>query len=96
MAKPELGKRHRCYSCGCAFYDLGKPAALCPRCGADQATAPKFSVPSTSKASIAAMRETPIPIDDDEVETEIGTEFDEFGDVTALDEDDVEISEEEE
>ncbi|HJW92951.1 MAG TPA: FYDLN acid domain-containing protein [Thermoanaerobaculia bacterium] len=33
---PELGKKYNCYSCHTKFYDLGKPAPICPKCGADQ------------------------------------------------------------
>jgi len=33
----ELGKKYKCYKCGCKFYDLNKPRAICPRCGEDQA-----------------------------------------------------------
>lgn len=34
--KARLGNRYTCYQCGCRFYDLNKPAPVCPRCGADQ------------------------------------------------------------
>lgn len=33
---PDLGKKFACYSCGTKFYNLGKPEALCPKCGANQ------------------------------------------------------------
>ncbi|MBN1635168.1 MAG: FYDLN acid domain-containing protein [Deltaproteobacteria bacterium] len=32
----ELGNRHKCYKCGCKFYDLNKPSPICPRCDEDQ------------------------------------------------------------
>ncbi|MEA2102730.1 MAG: TIGR02300 family protein [Thermodesulfobacteriota bacterium] len=32
----DLGKKYRCYKCGCKFYDLNKPSAVCPKCGEDQ------------------------------------------------------------
>ncbi len=32
----EFGERHKCYRCGCKFYDLNKPEAICPRCGESQ------------------------------------------------------------
>ncbi len=39
MAKPELGVKRICLSCGAKFYDLGKDPAeeqlACPSCGAD-------------------------------------------------------------
>jgi hypothetical protein len=34
---PKWGKKFRCFSCGCKFYDLGKSESICPKCGANQA-----------------------------------------------------------
>jgi len=36
MAKPELGTKRICVSCGARFYDLGKAPAVCPKCGVEQ------------------------------------------------------------
>jgi len=36
MAKPELGTKRVCVSCGTRFYDLTKAPAVCPKCGAEQ------------------------------------------------------------
>ena len=36
MAKPELGMKRVCVSCGARFYDLAKPRAVCPKCGTEQ------------------------------------------------------------
>ena len=33
MAKPELGTKRLCGSCGAKFYDLGKDPIVCPKCG---------------------------------------------------------------
>ena len=33
MAKPELGTKRLCGSCGVKFYDLNKDPILCPKCG---------------------------------------------------------------
>ena len=30
---PELGQKHECPDCGLKYYDLGKPKAVCPKCG---------------------------------------------------------------
>ena len=39
VAKPELGLKRQCMSCGAKFYDLNKDPAVCPKCGtAFQAT----------------------------------------------------------
>jgi len=36
MAKPELGTKRVCVSCGARFYDLTRQPALCPKCGTEQ------------------------------------------------------------
>lgn len=33
MAKPELGIKRQCLSCGAKFYDLNRDPILCPKCG---------------------------------------------------------------
>lgn len=33
MAKPELGTKRLCQSCGAKFYDLSKDPIVCPKCG---------------------------------------------------------------
>jgi hypothetical protein len=32
----DLGKKYECFSCGTKFYNLGKPEAICPKCGSNQ------------------------------------------------------------
>ncbi len=36
MAKPELGLKRICVSCGAKFYDLTRQPAVCPKCGTEQ------------------------------------------------------------
>ena len=36
MAKPELGTKRVCVSCGAKFYDLTKIPAVCPKCATEQ------------------------------------------------------------
>jgi len=36
MAKPDLGMKRSCVSCGAKFYDLAKQPAVCPKCGTEQ------------------------------------------------------------
>ena len=36
MAKPELGTKRVCVSCGAKFYDLTHTPAVCPKCGTEQ------------------------------------------------------------
>lgn len=33
---PNLGRKFECFNCRAKFYDLGKPEAVCPKCGANQ------------------------------------------------------------
>ncbi len=33
MAKPELGTKRHCPSCGTKYYDLNRDPILCPKCG---------------------------------------------------------------
>ncbi len=33
MAKPELGAKRQCQSCGAKFFDLNRDPIVCPRCG---------------------------------------------------------------
>jgi uncharacterized protein (TIGR02300 family) len=35
VAKPELGTKRLCGSCGAKFYDLNKDPILCPKCGTE-------------------------------------------------------------
>jgi hypothetical protein len=44
-AMPELGKKFECYNCGTKFYNLGRPEAICPKCGANQKNAKAEDVP---------------------------------------------------
>ena len=30
---PELGSKYQCQDCDTPFYDLGRPDAVCPKCG---------------------------------------------------------------
>lgn len=34
MAKPELGSKRQCQSCGAKFFDLNRDPIICPKCGA--------------------------------------------------------------
>ena len=36
MAKPELGTKRVCVSCGARFYDLTRSPAVCPKCSTEQ------------------------------------------------------------
>lgn len=63
MAKPELGLKRQCMSCGAKFYDLNRDPAVCPKCG----TAYQASALSRVAAPVAARAAAP---DEDEAELE--------------------------
>lgn len=60
MAKPDLGTKRQCLSCGAKYYDLGKDPATCPRCGA------VFQAPALLRARSEAKQ-----ADDEDNETEL-------------------------
>jgi len=67
VAKPELGLKRQCMSCGAKFYDLNKDPAVCPKCGtAFQAAAlSRVAAPAVARAA-----------DEDETELEsVGPEM---------------------
>ncbi len=49
MPAKDLGAKHVCFKCGTRFYDLHTPAAVCPKCGADQREAPTVKAPAAEK-----------------------------------------------
>ena len=64
MAKPELGLKRQCMSCGAKFYDLNKDPAVCPKCGT------VFQAVALSRAAAPVVaRAAP---DEDETEIESG------------------------
>ncbi len=68
MAKPELGTKRQCQSCGAKFYDLNKDPIVCPKCG-------------TVFQAVAATRGRPEPVanraeeDETEVDAAAGPEL---------------------
>jgi uncharacterized protein (TIGR02300 family) len=45
VAKPELGTKRLCASCGVKFYDLNKTPIACPKCGTPFEVAPTTTRP---------------------------------------------------
>jgi hypothetical protein len=43
---PDLGKKYECYNCRTKFYNLAKPEAICPKCGANQKDAKSDDAPT--------------------------------------------------
>jgi len=69
MPELKLGTKYECYNCGTKFYDLGKSAALCPKCGADQKDSARAESPAAGQASRRRRKaevSKPIEIDEEE------------------------------
>jgi uncharacterized protein (TIGR02300 family) len=86
MAAKDLGTKHACFKCGTKFYDMKKPAPICPKCGADQRESPALKpAPAQRRARPAA---APVPVVEELDETKV----DEDADVDA-DSDEAELDE---
>jgi hypothetical protein len=86
MAKPELGEKHTCVSCGARFFDLGKEPAVCPKCGTEQpAEQPRLKraapLPEETKKVVK-----PAVADPDDVDVEVA---DDDADEDILEDDDL-------
>ena len=59
MAKPDLGTKRLCGSCGAKFYDLSKTPIVCPKCETVFVVAPVSSRarPEAARAAAAAVVE---------------------------------------
>lgn len=96
MAKPELGIKRQCMSCGAKFYDLNRDPAVCPKCG----TVFQATSVATRVAAPAIARAAPAPADEEtELET-AGPEMVSLDDVEAAEadtdlpsEDDIDVGE---
>jgi hypothetical protein len=82
-----LGRKYNCYSCHTKFYDMGKPAPTCPKCGADQREADEAPVYTSPRKS----RVVEVPVIEEEFETEEAGPAD-----TAEDEEEILVEQEEE
>ena len=89
----ELGAKYKCYKCGCKFYDLGKPEALCPQCGEDQSNEEsKKLLKRKRRRSLAKSKADVRPAEESMTGSEVEDELDEY----VLDMDDVVMEEKEE
>ncbi len=79
MPAKDLGVKHTCFKCGTRFYDLKKPAPLCPKCGADQRESPALKPPAAERRKaapkpaperepVAAADEAAVEVEPEEVE----------------------------
>ena len=87
MTEIRLGDKYECFNCGVKFYDLGKGAPVCPKCGADQQEAEGKENPLMAQ-SVKRKRKAELLPETDEVEA---APLDE----EELDEEELELDEEE-
>ena len=88
MPAKDLGSKHTCFKCGTKFYDLKKPVAICPKCGADQRESPALrSPPPAERRSRAAKPVEPL-VDEADALDEADEEPLEEDDDDAADDDD--------
>jgi uncharacterized protein (TIGR02300 family) len=85
MPAKDLGTKHACFKCGTKFYDFKKPAAICPKCGADQRESPALKAPPEKRSRAAAKPVEPV-VEELEVAEELEEEVDEDEEETADDE----------
>jgi uncharacterized protein (TIGR02300 family) len=62
VAKPELGLKRQCMSCGAKFYDLNKDPAICPKCGT------VFQAVALSRAAAPVVARAAVKEEEDEAE----------------------------
>jgi len=100
VAKPELGAKRQCQSCGTKFYDLKKDPIVCPKCGAiyqvvaltraaaraqaEEETELEKETPET--VSLEEVEETEVVAETLEAEDEVEIEADDSEDDTFLEE----------
>ena len=89
MPAKDLGSKHICFKCGTKFYDLKKPEALCPKCGADQRQSPaNRPAPEPRKGRLTAIPkviEPVVPVEPEGVAEE--EELEAFEDEAEVEED---------
>jgi len=85
MPAKDLGSKHICFKCGTKFYDMRKPEAVCPKCGADQKDSPaNRPAPEPRRGRLAAV---PKPVEPTPPEPEAAEEVEEGEDLESFDDD---------
>ena len=74
MPGKDLGTKHTCFKCATKFYDMKKPVALCPRCGADQRESPALK-PAPAERRAKAPARPPEPVVEVAEEAELEEEL---------------------
>jgi uncharacterized protein (TIGR02300 family) len=86
MPAKDLGTKHTCWKCGTKFYDLKKPAAICPKCGANAREAPVTRSPAAAEKRAKPKEKVVEPVETVE-EPEVEEELDEALDDESDDDD---------
>ena len=60
VARPELGIKRICGSCGAKFYDLARESIVCPKCGTIYEAA--ATTPTRTPAAVARPEPVPAPV----------------------------------
>jgi uncharacterized protein (TIGR02300 family) len=60
VAKPELGTKRVCASCGAKYYDLARDPIVCPKCGTvyQAVTSARAAAPAAARAPVVQPRPT--------------------------------------
>lgn len=80
MPAKDLGTKHTCFKCSTKFYDLKKPVAVCPKCGADQRESPALKAPPPSERKPRAAKPIEPLVDEADAADELDAELDEAED----------------
>jgi uncharacterized protein (TIGR02300 family) len=83
----DLGNKFTCYKCQTKFYDMKKPAPICPKCGADQRDTPPQTKSERKKATAVAAPTRLEAVEDYEEKVPEDEEDEEEGDEAEEDED---------
>lgn len=82
MAKPELGTKRLCVSCGARFYDLTRQPAVCPKCSTEQPAEQPRVRRAAGNVADEKRRPKPAPVpglDTADVEVEVTDDEEEEG-----------------
>ena len=88
MPAKDLGSKHTCFKCETKFYDLKKPVAICPKCGADQRESPALKAPPASERKSRAARPVEPVVDEADAAAEADEEVEADADEADAPEDD--------
>ena len=85
MAKPELGLKRQCMTCGARFYDLNRDPITCPKCGTPFQAAPLPRAPAPVAARTREVEEPEADAADPELVPLADVEADEAAQDTPVD-----------